>query len=128
MKRRDSFAGIFSSHSLKSSTVEDEGLLTDVEDDNRVSSPNDSYQIRPSCLVDNDDSSSSWFILADSEPEDDNCDESRNQNYNSPHRTLSNIFSRVVKPKIQASRSRLRCAVKQKDSKIFGEVNQVSIQ
>lgn len=120
MKRRDSFAGIFSSHNLKSSTVEDEGLLTDVEDD--------SYQIRPSCLVDNDDSSSSWFILADSEPEDDNCDESRNQNYNSPHRTLSNIFSRVVKPKIQASRSRLRCAVKQKDSKIFGEVNQVSIK
>ena len=130
MRRRDSFAGIFSSHGSKNLTVEAEGLLTDNEDNNRVSPTNESYQIRPSCLIDNDDSSSSWFILADSDPEDincdENCDESRNQNNNSAHRKLSDLFARVVKPKIQASRSRLRCVVKERDSKILGEVDQVS--
>lgn len=136
MKRRDSIASLFSGHGSKKLVAEDEGLLTDSEDDSRVSPPNEA-DIRPPCLLDKDtDPSSSWSILADPEPEENNDIELRDRtdslvnkrlgSREKLNRSLSDIFSRVGKPKIHTSRA--KCVLKQKESKIFDNVFQVSLK
>lgn len=135
MKRRDSIGYFFSVHGSKNLFAEDEGLLTESEDETKVSPPNES-RIRPSCVIDEDDSSNSWFILADSEPEENSCDELRDQNNNlvrerltSRERvnlSLSGLLARVGKAKIQTSRS--KCVVKQQESKIFDGTDQVRLK
>ena len=140
MKRRDSLASLFSGHGSKilfEKFDEDEGLLTDNEEDIGVSPLAKESEFHPSCVVDKADvdSSSSWFIQTDSEPEEINCDhELRTQNLVNRrlgsrerlNRSLSDLFARVGRPKIQTRRT--KCVVRQQESKIFENVDQVSLK
>ena len=140
MKRRDSLPFRFSNHGLKRLFAEEEGLLSDYEDDCGGSPPRDTIQIRPSCISEQDvDSSDSWFIEANSEPEDcDSQDELRNiqrilvhlnpesKEKPSPSRRLSGIFSRVARPKIYPSRS--KCVVREQENKVFDDLVKVRLK
>lgn len=135
MRRRDSLRFRFSNHSLKKEFAEDQGLLTESDDCCEDQSPSrNSIQIRPSCIDGQDeDSSNSWFTQTDSHAEQsDSQEELRNiqcillhlrpHNKDKPSRQLSDLFSRVVKPKIHLSRS--KCVLKQ-ESKIFDDFVEV---
>ena len=135
MKRRASLRFRFSNHGLKKEFAEDQGLLTESDDCCEDQSPSrNSIQIRPSCIDSQDeDLSDSWFIQADSHAEEsDSWEELRNiqcillhlrpENKEKPSRQLSDLFSRVVKPKIHLSRN--ECVVKQ-ESKIFDDLGEV---
>ena len=133
MKRRDSLPSLFSGHGSKNLLDEDEALLISRED---VSPPKET-DLRSSRVVDKADSSSSWYTEADSELEDSNCNKLIDQNFNFAnkrhlgsrerlHRSLSDLFSRVGKPKIQTSRSQR--VVKQNESKILGNVDKVNLK
>ena len=136
MKRRDSVGFLFSVHGSKNLFAEDEELLTESEDETRVFPPNESL-IRPSCVIDEDDSSSSWFIVADSEPEENSCDELKDPNNNLVRKrltsrervnlSLSGLLARVGKAKIQRSRSKLKCVVKQQESQLFDGKDEVRL-
>ena len=129
MKRRDSLASLFSGHSSYIFFGEDKELLANSDDDeNRVIPPKDVS--RPSFFVGNCNSSSSLSTLSDEElrvrPETrdhrisliDKKEGSRER----LHLSLSDLFSRVGKPKIQISRAR------RQKSKVFDEVPQVSLK
>lgn len=135
MRRRDSLRLRFSNHGLKKEFAEDQGLLTENDDCCEDQSPSrNSIQIRPSCIDGQDeDLPNSWFIQADSQAEQsDSQEELRNiqcillhlrpENKDKPSRQLSDLFSRVVKPKIHLSRS--KCVLKQ-ESKIFDDFVEV---
>ena len=132
MKHRDSLASLFSGHGSYNLFNEDNELLANSEDDeNSVIPPKD--LTRPSFFVGKGDSSSSLSTLSDEElrvrPK---TGDRRNSLVNKKegsrerlHLSLSDLFTRVGKPKIQTSRPRL--VERQQKSKPFDKELQVSL-
>lgn len=131
MKRRDSLASLFSGHGSYNLFGEDKELLANSEDDeNRVIPPKD--VTRPSFFVSKGDSSSSLNTLSDDElrlrpetrDERNNLVNKKEGSRERLHLSLSDLFSRVGKPRIQTSRAEL--VERQQKSKVFDQVPQVS--
>jgi hypothetical protein len=131
MKRRDSLASLFSGHGSYNLFGEDKELLANSEDDeNRVIPPKD--VTRPSFFVSKGDSSSSLNTLSDDElrlrpetrDERNNLVDKKEGSRERLHLSLSDLFSRVGKPRIQTSRAEL--VERQQKSKVFDQVPQVS--
>lgn len=133
MKRRDSLASLFSGHGSYNLFSEDDELLANSEDDeNRVIPPKD--VTRPSFFVGKSDSSSSLSTLSDDElrvrPETGHRRKSlankKEGGRERLHLSLSDLFSRIGKPKIQTSRAEV--IERQQKSKVFGKVPHVSLR
>lgn len=133
MKRRDSLASLFTGHGSYNLFGEDKELLTNSEDnETRVFTPKES-DTRPSFVVRKGDSSSSLSTLSDDElrvtPETrDKKSNLVNKKEGSRERlnlSLSDLFSRVGKPKTPTSRHELPIT-KQQKSKVFDKISQVS--
>ena len=132
MKRRDSLASLFSGHGSYNLFGEDKELLENSEEDeNRVIPPKD--VTRPSFFVGKGDSSSSLSTLSDDElrtrPETGHQRSSlvnkKEGSRERLHLSLSDLFSRVGKPKIQTSQA--ESVKRQQKSKVFDKVPQVSL-
>ena len=130
MKRRDSLVSLFSGHGSFNLFSEDKELLVNEDDENRVIPPKD--VTRPSFFVGKGDSSSSLSTLSDEELRvRPGTGDHRNSLVNKKessrerlHLSLSDLFTRVGKPKIQTSRPKL---VERQKSKLFDEERQVSL-
>jgi len=132
MKRRDSLASLFSGHGSCNLFGEDKELLANSDDDeNRVIPLKD--VTRPSFFVGKGDSSSSLSVLSDEElrvrPETgdqrNNLVNKKESSRERLHLSLSDLFSRVGKPKIQTSRGGAKLVERQQKSKVFDRVPQV---
>lgn len=136
MKRRDSLASLFSDHGSYNLFGEDKELLGHSDDEeNSVIPPKD--VTRPSFVVGKGDSSSSLSTLSGDWDEIRMRSETRDprnslvvKKEGSRERlhsiSLSDLFSRVGKPKIQRSRAEL--FERKQKSKVFEKVPQVSIK
>lgn len=135
MKRRDSLASLFSGHGSYNLFGEDKELLGHSDDEeNSVIPPKD--VTRPSFVVGKGDSSSSLStsLSGDELRMRSETRDPRNslvvKKEGSRERlhsiSLSDLFSRVGKPKIQRSRAEL--FERKQKSKVFDKVPQVSIK
>lgn len=136
MKRKDSLASLFSDHGSYNLFGEDKELLGHSDDEeNSVIPPKD--VTRPSFVVGKGDSSSSLSTLSGDWDEIRMRSETRDPRNSlvvkmegSRERlhsiSLSDLFSRVGKPKIQRSRAEL--FERKQKSKVFEKVPQVSIK
>lgn len=133
MKRRDSLASLFTGHGSYNLFGEDTELLTNSEDnETRVFPPKES-DTRPSFVVGKGDSSSSLSTLSVDElrvtPETgDKKNNLVNKKDGSKERlslSLSDLFSRVGKPKTQTSRPEY-IDTRQQKCKVFDKISQVS--
>ena len=132
MKRRDSLSSLFSGHGSYNLFGEDKELLADNEDDETgVFTPKVS-DTRPSFVAGKGDSCSSLSILSDDElrVKLETCDQRNNLVNKREGRkerlslSLSDLFSRVGKPKIQTSQVEL---VTRQPNKVFDKTSQVSL-
>lgn len=135
MKRRDSLASLFTGHGTYNLFGEDKELLRDSEDDEtRVFSPKES-ETRPSFVVGKGDSSGSLSTLSDDELQvrPETCDSKNNSTNRKEGRrerlslSLSDLFSRVGKPKTQTSRPEFIVTRPQKSKvNLCDKISQVS--
>lgn len=134
MKRRaDSLGSLFTGHGPFNHFGEDKELLANSEDDETRVFPSKESDVRPcsSFVVQKDVSSSSWNILSDA---DSGKNDVRDQTNNLVNKregsrerlynlSLSDLFSRVGKAKIQTSR--VECVERQQKIKAFDKIAQV---
>lgn len=134
MKRRDSLASLFSGHGSYNLFGEDKELLGHSDDEeNSIIPPKD--VTRPSFVVGKGDSSSSLSTLSGDElrmrsetrdPRNSLVVKKEGSRERLHSISLSDLFSRVGKPKIQRSRAEL--FERKQKSKVFDKVPQVSIK
>ena len=136
MKRRDSLASLFSGHGSYNLFGEDKELLAHSDDEeNRVIPPKDAT--RPSFVVGKGDSSSSLSALSDDEmrvrsetrdPRNSLVVKKGGSRERLQLVSLTDLFSRVGKPKFQRSRPELAERQQSKVFRVFDKVPQVSIK